>query len=579
MDNLALALAINKGRAHSYALLRIAQQIASIALAGQLTIRVRWVYSEINVADGPSRGQIQPGSFKGLHPATCEKLDKRAVKEGDFEQEDSRRGWGLISQQNRESEEQSCQEHLGFLEGNPQASEVCATDQYQGGEGLGCRARKNQLTVLEQRSVSCEVQIQYKSHLERFKSFCVGEGIIWPPVDNCDEVLADFMGHSAAQGEKVLAAVEFWLTGTKGRLVGVSGLEGLEERDASWFSTASPSHHSLWHGNDHAGQESALRSTQADHGSRHLPTTWRIHRSQEKGCGVSNRPGGKTVQLAFNHHPKLFGSETRQSRGVRQHSSIQFKRKRVHWGLSPQQSFKSKSCRGPDVPFLSKRLQEGVHCSSRFHAGVAQSPPISDSTWRSSRGFKRCRERLQLSESKRKVDVGQLSEKVHESRKDSTDACEVVVRSCGVLSVVTAKHEQGYERFDLPKTPMTELGWPDIMSFKALPKRFGLELFAGTARITSAFLAFNLLMFPIPGPLGNQNFLVTKKKLVQPVLFLVFFGKLILVKILKGEVQMCLSHALLHVLPSFPVFGWTSIWELKYIYIYICTITRRFLAK
>lgn len=90
---------------------------------------------------------------------------------------------------------------------------------------VGCRARKNQLTVLEQRSVSCEVQIQYKSHLERFKSFCVGEGIIWPPVDNCDEVLADFMdiefleGHSAAQGEKVLAAVEFWLTGTKGRLV------------------------------------------------------------------------------------------------------------------------------------------------------------------------------------------------------------------------------------------------------------------------------------------------------------------------------------------------------------------------
>lgn len=507
VDNLALALAINKGRAHSYALLRIAQQIASIALAGQLTIRVRWVYSEINVADGPSRGQIQPGSFKGLHPgkssATCEKLDKQAVKEGDFEQEDSRRGWGLISQQNRESEEQSCQEHLGFLEGNPEASEVCATDQYQGGEG--CWLSSTEESVDCARTTECvmrgpdSVQVasgEIQEFLRGRRNHMASRGQLRRGASRLHGHRISGGALSSAGGESSGSSgiLADWNKGTAGQES--SGLEGLEERDASWFSTSSPSHHSLWHGNDHAGQESALRSTQADHGSRHLPTTWRIHRSQEKGCGVCNRRGGKTVQLAFNHHPKLIGSETRQSRGVRQHSSIQFKRKRVHWGLSPQQSFKSESCRGLDVPFLSKRLQEGVHCS-RFHAGVAQSPPISDSTWRSSRGFKRCRERIQLSESKRKVDVGQLSEKVHESRKDSTDACEVVIRSCGVLSVVTAKHEQGYERFDLPKTPLTELGWPDIMSFKALPKRFGLELFAGTARITSAFLAFNLLMFPI----------------------------------------------------------------------------------
>ena len=74
----------------------------------------------------------------------------------------------------------------------------------------------------------------------------------------------------------------------------------------------------------------------------------------------------------------------------------------------------------------------------------------------------------------------------------------------------------------------------------------------------------------LPGPLGYQKFLVTKKKTGSTsFVFGFFFGKLILVKILKGEVQMCLSHALLHVLPSFPVFGWTSIWELKYIYIYV----------
>ena len=53
---------------------------------------------------------------------------------------------------------------------------------------------------------------------------------------------------------------------------------------------------------------------------------------------------------------------------------------------------------------------------------------------------------------------------------------------------------------------------------------------------------------------GKPEIFGDQKKLVQPVLFLVFFGKPILALILKGEVQMSFSHALLHVLPSFPVF-------------------------
>lgn len=58
----------------------------------------------------------------------------------------------------------------------------------------------------------------------------------------------------------------------------------------------------------------------------------------------------------------------------------------------------------------------------------------------------------------------------------------------------------------------------------------------------------------IPGPLGNQKFLVTKKNWFNQFCFWFFFGKPILALILKGEVQMSLSHALVHALPSFPVF-------------------------
>eukprot|EP00435_Cladocopium_sp_Y103_P031708 s3161_g8.t1 len=90
--------------------------------------------------------------------------------------------------------------------------------------GIGQRARKNQLTVLEERSISNEVQYQYTSHLDRFKSFCRAQGIAWPP-SKCDEVLADFLdlefldGKASTEGEKVVAAIEFNLLHWRGQLV------------------------------------------------------------------------------------------------------------------------------------------------------------------------------------------------------------------------------------------------------------------------------------------------------------------------------------------------------------------------
>lgn len=44
---------------------------------------------------------------------------------------------------------------------------------------------------------------------------------------------------------------------------------------------------------------------------------------------------------------------------------------------------------------------------------------------------------------------------------------------------------------------MTSLGWPDLLRFKKVPKRFCLELFAGTARITTSLLKRGMLAFPI----------------------------------------------------------------------------------
>ena len=61
VDNLALAMAISNGRAHDYTMLRIFQQVGALSLACDMSLRVR-VPSEVNPADGPSRGSHLPGS-------------------------------------------------------------------------------------------------------------------------------------------------------------------------------------------------------------------------------------------------------------------------------------------------------------------------------------------------------------------------------------------------------------------------------------------------------------------------------------------------------------------------------------
>eukprot|EP00438_Fugacium_kawagutii_P012897 Skav204571 [mRNA] locus=scaffold2218:197091:209588:- [translate_table: standard] len=70
VDNLALCFAVAKGRSSNFGILRVLQQLGSISLACGLTLRCRWVPSELNVADGPSRGQIAPGPYLKVSEAT-----------------------------------------------------------------------------------------------------------------------------------------------------------------------------------------------------------------------------------------------------------------------------------------------------------------------------------------------------------------------------------------------------------------------------------------------------------------------------------------------------------------------------
>lgn len=61
VDNFSMSMMSCKDRASNFGLLRTAQKLAALSLGGNLSIRTRWIRSEDNVSDGPSRGQISPG--------------------------------------------------------------------------------------------------------------------------------------------------------------------------------------------------------------------------------------------------------------------------------------------------------------------------------------------------------------------------------------------------------------------------------------------------------------------------------------------------------------------------------------
>lgn len=233
VDNLALAFAVAKGRSQSFPILRVLQKIHAISLAAGIIVRIRWVPSEHNVSDGPSRGQIQPGPYiasfgRNGYEEEGASEDARVSKES--RQKSAAKAdeeFGTCSSEAEHWEEQEgsdqgrtekdAESHFGCEWKATKNASVCA--------GADGGARKNQLTLLEAKSISKEVEHQYKGYYQQFLDFCKENGLRCPPAKETDANLADYMdilyldGHGANQGEKTIAAVEFHCIKLKGTLV------------------------------------------------------------------------------------------------------------------------------------------------------------------------------------------------------------------------------------------------------------------------------------------------------------------------------------------------------------------------
>ncbi|CAK9025948.1 unnamed protein product, partial [Durusdinium trenchii] len=198
VDIVALAFSVGKGRSCNHAMLRVNQKIGALALACGLILRVRWIPSEFNVSDGPSRGSKLAGWFKaGYLRALRGSLEKKVVKRVEPVR--------MIKAMKKE---------VKFVVG--------VKNTPFGDEGK--RAQKGKLTMLEVNSISGVQEAQYQHYLRCFKDFCKESKIGFPKDNKLDAVLADYFdvlfldGKTAAEGEKTLASLEFFNHKMKGKL-------------------------------------------------------------------------------------------------------------------------------------------------------------------------------------------------------------------------------------------------------------------------------------------------------------------------------------------------------------------------
>ena len=223
VDSFSLALAVHKGRARSFDILRITQQVAALTIAGDLVfgcdgllqsktlLMVRPVAKSSRVLTGRVTEKQSRQSVRKI-PSKVEKVIVRHLKPV------------VKKPQSNQSKSRSLKGATVSMKSPPAPRRKVGRIPALLEDDVGSRAQKGRLTVLEERSVSAEVQSQYRAYYEKFENFCRVSRLGWPLKKEVDLILADFLdvmfleNHSAAEGEKVVAATEFFNLHLKGTL-------------------------------------------------------------------------------------------------------------------------------------------------------------------------------------------------------------------------------------------------------------------------------------------------------------------------------------------------------------------------
>ena len=508
VDNLALAMAANKGRAKIFSMLRITQQLSALALVGSFSCRVRWVPSEYNPSDGPSRGQVDPGPFLGLPFGQQEGEEPEAdlsADSGDWASQD----WNTIlagsspAAFSANEVPEGCEEP-GFKQERGDPSEE-SSDASAGGPGAPSGQKGSSKHA---HSFGDEVSFSGSSEsiqdvLGQVREFLPGQRVSLAP--RCGRMRCvdgrlpgpDVRGRQVSLGRRKdrggSRVHEHWAERKVGQKQTCA--QGLAQGASSMLS--SPIAKALGSRNGHEAcriREEA-DGTQADDRSRLLPASWRIHRHRQEGRGEAREERRASVPMVLSGHSGPRRWPGRQGGDLRQHDPLQQSGSPISGRIVESPSRLPELEPGQGLPLHCRRVPQKVR-RVWGTVGSHRAPSISVSP----------RWGLRRSELKRKRAIGRQGPwkmgnrskcpEVRQSGQVTETSEPVITKQSGILSVVTQKHGSRTPGHDECPQSLAGFGWSDVFAMPP-PRFFCLEIFAGTARITSKLIDQGVAAFPI----------------------------------------------------------------------------------
>lgn len=225
VDSMSAALAFDRCRSKNYRMLRQIRKFCSMSLARNISFSVRWVPSELNPADGPSRDSSQ--------------LISSAPQ---WRQDGSKEGGSFVELKTELLREpgfasptlDQLSSHLPEVNKQKVQQESESTDSSSESPKKGARERRLQrrsrnrlkkyihqkmessqhgLTLLEQKAIGERASKYYNEEYQAMKSFAKSLGCAFSTPQSLDAMLTRYFnhlflqGHPAHRGDKILASV------------------------------------------------------------------------------------------------------------------------------------------------------------------------------------------------------------------------------------------------------------------------------------------------------------------------------------------------------------------------------------
>ena len=504
MDNLALAFSAGKGRSCNHAMLRVVQKLGALCLACNFALRVRWIPSEKNVSDGPSRGSFSPGYFEGATAATAQRITQLPQVQPpaeDWDEEVTPVCWGGKFEFRGQGKQEVYAKESGNEGGE---GEKIGDSSYQHAEvqpSLESRtaSKAGEDDGIGSQQCECGAAEPVRSLPQKIQGLVQGERLeVATPIfgrRNPCRLLRRFVprGSIKSRGREDDSSFGIFRSTIEGQADEESaGPTGLAKAGSSQEQASITEAYRLWDRHEVVGNSEGRYGFNGASQLRLLPETRGGDGSCGKELGATHQEHRNTVPTLHPSGSGSGGGEARQNWNIQQ---------LVAFGQSGHSKLVGESSGEVEDPTREKqsivRLHHGQVPSglpiSRQMVGLAKSSHLPIATWRRVRGLIQRASRSQRSQRSRALENRQFSEEIWQSGQAARSPRSVAAMGPRILQEIGGADGAGCGRSSCPMQPLTPL-W---QQWRAVQEQCILEVFAGSGRLSSQLRQDGFRVFPI----------------------------------------------------------------------------------